>query len=151
MEAIKKVCESFENKHRKALIVMSTGTAKTRTAISLLDVVLGKGWVQNILFLADRTELVKQAKKNFVKLLPDVSCCNLLDSKDSPEDSRIIFSTYQAMINAIDSMKNKYRKELIQEFLDAINELNEESFIVKLKRSMLINIVILIIGLVFQV
>ena len=108
LEAVKKVCESFEEKHRRALIVMATGTGKTRTAISLVDVLTSKNWVQNILFLADRTELVKQAEKNFKKLLPDMSCCNLLSSKDGdPEESRIIFSTYQTMINCIDKMKSK--------------------------------------------
>ena len=108
LEAVKKVCESFEGKHRRALIVMATGTGKTRTAISLVDVLTSKNWVQNILFLADRTELVKQAEKNFKKLLPDMSCCNLLSSKDGdPEESRIIFSTYQTMINCIDKMKSK--------------------------------------------
>jgi len=108
LEAVKKVCESFEQKHRRALIVMATGTGKTRTAISLVDVLTSKNWVQNVLFLADRTELVKQAEKNFKKLLPDMSCCNLLSSKDrDPEESRIIFSTYQTMINCIDKMKSK--------------------------------------------
>lgn len=108
LEAVKKVCESFEQKHRRALVVMATGTGKTRTAISLVDVLTSKNWVQNILFLADRTELVKQAEKNFKKLLPDMSCCNLLSSKDGdPEESRIIFSTYQTMINCIDKMKSK--------------------------------------------
>ena len=108
LEAVKKVCESFEQKHRRALLVMATGTGKTRTAISLVDVLTNKNWVQNILFLADRTELVKQAEKNFKKLLPDISCCNLLSSKDgNPEESRIIFSTYQTMINCIVKMKSK--------------------------------------------
>ena len=108
LEAVKKVCESFEQKHRRALIVMATGTGKTRTAISLVDVLTSKNWVQNVLFLADRTELVKQAEKNFKKLLPDMSCCNLLSSKNrDPEESRIIFSTYQTMINCIDKMKSK--------------------------------------------
>ena len=108
LEAVKKVCESFEQKHRRALRVMATGTGKTRTAISLVDVLTSKNWVQNVLFLADRTELVKQAEKNFKKLLPDMSCCNLLSSKDGdPEESRIIFSTYQTMINCIDKMKSK--------------------------------------------
>ena len=108
LEAVKKVCESFEEKHRRALVVMATGTGKTRTAISLVDVLTSKNWVQNVLFLADRTELVKQAEKNFKKLLPDMSCCNLLSSKDrDPEESRIIFSTYQTMINCIDKMKSK--------------------------------------------
>ena len=108
LEAVKKVCESFEQKHRRALVVMATGTGKTRTVISLVDVLISKNWVQNVLFLADRTELVKQAEKNFKKLLPDMSCCNLLSSKDGdPEESRIIFSTYQTMINCIDKMKSK--------------------------------------------
>ena len=108
LEAVKKVCESFEQKHRRALVVMATGTGKTRTAISLVDVLTSKNWVQNVLFLADRTELVKQAEKNFKKLLPDMSCCNLLSSKDGdPEESRIIFSTYQTIINCIDKMKSK--------------------------------------------
>ena len=108
LEAIKNVCEAFEQKHRKALLVMATGTGKTRTAISIVDVLTGKNWVQNVLFLADRTELVRQAEKNFKKLLPDISCCNFLSSKDGePEDCRIVFSTYQTMINCIDSVKAK--------------------------------------------
>lgn len=113
LEAIKNVCEAFEQKHRKALLVMATGTGKTRTAISIVDVLTGKNWVQNVLFLADRTELVKQAEKNFKKLLPDMSCCNLLSSKDGdPEDSRIVFSTYQTMINCIDTVKSKEGNKL---------------------------------------
>ncbi len=113
LEAIKNVCEAFEQKHRKALLVMATGTGKTRTAISIVDVLTSKNWVENVLFLADRTELVKQAEKNFKKLLPDMSCCNLLSSKDGdPEDSRIVFSTYQTMINCIDTVKSKTGNKL---------------------------------------
>ena len=92
LEAVKKVCESFEQKHRRALVVMATGTGKTRTAISLVDVLTSKNWVQNVLFLADRTELVKQAEKNFKKLLPDMSCCNLLSSKDEQKWNNIIYT-----------------------------------------------------------
>lgn len=102
--AIQAVCDSFEKGHRKALLVMATGSGKTRTAISLVDVLMSKGWVKNVLFLADRTALVRQAKKNFKNLLPNLSLCNLLDSKDSPE-SRMIFSTYPTMMNAIDETK----------------------------------------------
>ena len=91
---------------------MATGTGKTRTAISIVDVLSDKEWVKNVLFLADRTILVKQAKNNFVKLLPNMSCCNLLNTIDNPEDSRIVFSTYQTMINAIDSTKNKSGNKL---------------------------------------
>ena len=112
LEAIKSVCEAFEEGHRKALLVMATGTGKTRTAISIVDVLSDKEWVKNVLFLADRTVLVKQAKNNFVKLLPNMSCCNLLSTVDNPEDSRIVFSTYQTMINAIDNTKSKTGNKL---------------------------------------
>ena len=112
LEAIKSVCEAFDEGHRKTLLVMATGTGKTRTAISIVDVLSDKEWVKNVLFLADRTVLVKQAKNNFVKLLPNMSCCNLLSTVDNPEDSRIVFSTYQTMINAIDSTKNKSGNKL---------------------------------------
>ena len=112
LEAIKSVCETFEEGHRKALIVMATGTGKTRTAISIVDVLSDKEWVKNVLFLADRTVLVKQAKNNFTKLLPNMSTCNLLSTTDSPEDSRIVFSTYQTMMNAIDVTKNKEGNKL---------------------------------------
>ncbi len=105
-KAIQAVCESLSRGRRKALLVMATGSGKTRTAISLVDVLIEKGWIKNILFLADRIELVRQAKKNFKNLLPDLSLCNLLDSKDSPE-SRMIFSTYPTMMNAIDETKGK--------------------------------------------
>lgn len=112
LEAIKSVCETFDEGHRKALIVMATGTGKTRTAISIVDVLSDKEWVKNVLFLADRTVLVKQAKNNFIKLLPNMSTCNLLSTTDNPEDSRIVFSTYQTMINAIDNTKNKSGNKL---------------------------------------
>ena len=112
LEAIKSVCETFEEGHRKALLVMATGTGKTRTAISIVDVLTGKEWVKNVLFLADRTVLVKQAKNNFTKLLPNMSCCNLLNTNDNPEESRIVFSTYKTMMNAIDNTKNKNGNKL---------------------------------------
>lgn len=107
LEAIKSVCETFEEGHRKSLIVMATGTGKTRTSISIVDVLSDKQWVKNVLFLADRTVLVKQAKSNFTKLLPNMSTCNLLSTVDNPEESRIVFSTYQTMMNAIDITKSK--------------------------------------------
>lgn len=85
---------------------MATGTGKTRTAISLVDVLISQGWVKNILFLADRRELVKQAKKHFTALLPGLTLCNLLESKESPE-SRMVFSTYPTIMNAIDTARSE--------------------------------------------
>jgi type I restriction enzyme, R subunit len=92
--AITSICDTFQEGNRKALLVMATGSGKTRTAISAVDILIRRGWVKNILFLADRTALVKQAKKNFKALLPELSLCNLLDNKDNPE-SRMIFLLIQ--------------------------------------------------------
>jgi type I restriction enzyme, R subunit len=111
-EAVTAVCEAIASKHRKTLIVQATGSGKTRVAISIVDVLTRHNYVKNILFLADRKALVKQAKKNFVNLLPSLTCCNLLDSKESPEQSRMIFSTYPTMKNAIDEMKNAFGNKL---------------------------------------
>ncbi|MBY2484131.1 DEAD/DEAH box helicase family protein [Clostridioides difficile] len=111
-EAIRAVCEALENKQRKTLLVCATGTGKTRIAISIVDVLSRHNWIKNILFLADRKALVKQAKKSFTKLLPNLALCNLLDSKDSPEDARMIFSTYPTMMNVIDDTKSKDGKRL---------------------------------------
>lgn len=82
--AVKAVCDSFGRKNRrKALLVMATGSGKTRTVISLCDVLLQSGWVKNILFLADCNSLITQAKRSFVNLLPDLSVTNLCEEKDN--------------------------------------------------------------------
>ena len=91
---------------RKHLLVMATGTGKTRTASSLTDVLSRGKAVTNILFLADRTALVKQAKDDFKNYLPDMSLCNLCSNKDD-RNARIVFSTYPTMLNAIDDVKSK--------------------------------------------
>ncbi|SCH79568.1 Type-1 restriction enzyme R protein [uncultured Clostridium sp.] len=111
-EAVTAVCDAIKNKHRKMLLVQATGSGKTRVSISIVDVLRRHNYVKNILFLADRTALVKQAKNNYTNLLGDLSCCNLLDSKDDPESCRMIFSTYPTMMNAIDEKKNKYGEKL---------------------------------------
>ncbi len=110
--AIKAVCESFDKKNRrKALLVMATGSGKTRTVIALCKVLLEHGWVKNILFLADRNSLVLQAKRAFVNLLPDLSVTNLCEDKEN-FDSRCVFSTYQTMMNCIDTIKDEQDKKL---------------------------------------
>ena len=105
-EAIRAVCEHIGQGFRKHLLVMATGTGKTRTASSLTDVLSRGKYVTNILFLADRTALVKQAKDDFKNYLPDMSLCNLCSNKDD-RSARIVFSTYPTMLNAIDDMKAK--------------------------------------------
>ncbi len=100
--AIRSVCERLNNMHRRTLLVMATGTGKTRVSISLTDVLLRNEWVKNVLFLADRTALVKQAAKNFAKLLPNTTTCILSEEREPDMMARIMFSTYQTMINYID-------------------------------------------------
>lgn len=105
-ESIRAVCEQISLGFRKHLLVMATGTGKTRIASSLTDVLSRGKHVTNILFLADRTALVKQAKDDFKNYLPDMSLCNLCANKDD-RSARIVFSTYPTMLNAIDDAKTK--------------------------------------------
>lgn len=105
--AIKAVCEAFdEQNRRKALLVMATGSGKTRTVISIVDVLIRHGWVKNVLFLADRTSLVLQAKRAFHNLMPDLSITNLCEDKNNV-NARAVFSTYQTMMNCIDDTKDE--------------------------------------------
>ena len=107
--AIKATCDAFARNRRKALLVMATGSGKTRTVIALCDVLLQHGWVKNILFLADRNSLVTQAKRSFVNLLPDLSVTNLCEEKDN-YTANCVFSTYQTMFNVIDSVQDEEGK-----------------------------------------
>ena len=103
-QAITSICEHLNKFHRRGLLVMATGTGKTRVSISLVDVLMRNDWVKNVLFLADRTSLVSQAHKNFAKLLPSVTTSVLSDREKKPDkNARILFSTYQTMVNFIDA------------------------------------------------
>lgn len=104
--AIKAACERLEQKHRGALLVMSMGTGKTRTAASLIDLLSKAGWVKRVLFLADRTALVTQAKNALNEYLPHLPSVNLVTEKED-NSSRLVFSTYQTLINLIDQAKSE--------------------------------------------
>lgn len=116
MRSIKSIAEHFSGNdkqsgkligtHRGALLVLATGTGKTRTSIAFSKLLLECNWAKRILFLADRISLVKQAKANFIKHLPEHSAVNLLEEKDNP-DARIAFSTYKTMMGLIDSNKGE--------------------------------------------
>ncbi len=103
-DAIRSICDVFQDqKRRRGIIVMATGTGKTRVSISLVKVLMEANWVKNVLFLADRTSLVRQAHKNFNKLLPNVTTSMFTGtSNNRDKDARIIFATYQTMIGLID-------------------------------------------------
>ena len=98
--AIGSIAEQFANARRKALLVMATGSGKTRTAIALVDLLQRAGWVKRTLFLADRVSLVNQAVSAFKAHLPESSPVNLVTEKDKV--GRVYASTYPTMMGLID-------------------------------------------------
>jgi type I restriction enzyme R subunit len=112
IEAIQRVAESFvvdtpngiRGNKRKALLVMATGSGKTRTAAALVDILFKNNWVKRVLFLADRNALVRQAKNNFSEYLPNLTSVDLTQDKEN-ENTRLVFSTYPSMMNKIDNAR----------------------------------------------
>nr|WP_276562835.1 DEAD/DEAH box helicase family protein [Paenibacillus anseongense] len=104
IDGIRRVGAAYEEARRHALMVMATGTGKTRTAIALIKFLKRAGWVKNVLFLADRRELVKQAYGEFKKHLPNETVCNLLEDKRDTS-ARLYFSTYQTMLGFLHPKK----------------------------------------------
>ncbi|MDR3470027.1 MAG: DEAD/DEAH box helicase family protein [Xanthobacteraceae bacterium] len=99
--AVRNVARSFEQDgERKALLVMATGSGKTRTVIALVDLLMRTGWVKRVLFLADRVALVNQAVAAFKAHLPDSAPVNLVTERTS--EGRVFLSTYPTMMNLID-------------------------------------------------
>lgn len=114
MEAIQRVTEVFvtndnqdnlRGKYREALLVMATGSGKTRTAAAIVDLLYKNNWVKRVLFLADRNALVTQAKRNFSDHLPELSSIDLTQEKEN-DSTRLVFSTYQSMMHKIDSARS---------------------------------------------
>ncbi len=101
IEALKRITETFDHKNaRKSLLVMATGTGKTRTAIALVDLLMRGEWIKRVLFLADRTSLLTQALRNFKTHLPTATPIDL--SKDKNIDgANVVLSTYPTMFNQI--------------------------------------------------
>lgn len=102
IEAIQRAKETLAKGNRDLLFIMATGSGKTRTAAALVDVLTKVNKVKRILFLADRNPLVTQAKGNFNDYLPQLTSVNLGKDKNS-DQVRMVFSTYQTMINCIDT------------------------------------------------
>lgn len=107
--ANRRVGQAFEAKQRRALLVMATGSGKTRTVIALIDQLMKANWVKRALFLADRVALVKQAHNAFKAHLGSAPSANLLQSHDPNQNNhttaRICLSTYPTMLGLIDEMK----------------------------------------------
>jgi len=109
-EGIRRVTEDFTDKRRKALVVMATGTGKTRFAIALSDILQRAGWAKRILFLADRNALVKQAKNAFLQHLPDSNPVDIRQARGEGQTARVVLSTYPTMMGVIDEMEDGERR-----------------------------------------
>ncbi|WP_375585931.1 DEAD/DEAH box helicase family protein [Cyclobacterium xiamenense] len=112
-EAIQRVAENLsiikegklEQRHRKSLLIMATGSGKTRTAAAIVDMLVKCNWAKRILFLADRNALVTQAKNAFTEHLPDLTSIDLTKEKEN-DSTRLVFSTYPTMMHQIDRARD---------------------------------------------
>ena len=105
-EAIRRVTEGIDAAKRRFLLVMATGTGKTRTTIALVDTLLRSKRVQRVLFLADRRELVRQAMSEFKTHLPNESLARIESGETS--GARIQFSTYPSMMQVYERLSVGY-------------------------------------------
>ena len=108
VRAIKAVGDVFDRKQREALLVMATGSGKTRTVIALVDQLQKANWAKRVLFLADRTALVRQAANAFKAHLPGSATVNLVTEKAT--EGRVYVSTYPTMMNLIDEVDDAGRR-----------------------------------------
>ena len=112
IEAIQRIAEDYaktengqlKGGRRRALVVMATGAGKTRTAAAMVDVLMRASWIKRVLFLADRTALVDQAKRAFKAHLPNLSAIDLTKEKQD-DTTRLVFSTYPTIMNRIDDTR----------------------------------------------
>lgn len=112
--AIRAVTERLAGGHRRSLVVMATGTGKTRLAVALVKLLKQAGWVQNVLFLADRKALVEQAHETFTAQYPDSAPVNLLD--DRWGEGQVYVSTYQTMIDMLGDPEEGKRVFSVNDF-----------------------------------
>ncbi|MDT3400186.1 DEAD/DEAH box helicase family protein [Streptomyces sp. B1866] len=117
--AIRRIAETFQQaSSRHALLVMATGSGKTRTVIGLGDLMMRANWAKRILFLADRRALVTQATNAFKRHLPGVPVVNLLEEKDL--NARVFVSTYPTMMKLINQTDAEGRRPFGPGFFDVV-------------------------------
>ena len=118
IRAIKAMLQAFDRHQRAGLLVMATSTGKTRTVIALVDVLMRANRVQRVLFLADRTSLVRQAANNFKTHLPNTAVVNLVESRE--QTGRVYLSTYQTMMGLIDEKNEDGTRKFGTGFFDLV-------------------------------
>ncbi|HQV86845.1 MAG TPA: DEAD/DEAH box helicase family protein [Chitinophagaceae bacterium] len=114
--SIRAVMEAVEKRKRKFLLVMATGTGKTRTCIALVDALMRAGWAERVLFLVDRIALRDQTLEAFKEHLPNEPRWPKQGEKEIATDRRIYVSTYPTMLNVI---RNE-EKSLSPHFFDLV-------------------------------
>ncbi len=102
IEAIRSVFENLDKGKRKALLVMATGTGKTRTCVSMVDVLMRTNRVQRVLFLVDRIALRNQALDAFKEYLPNAPVWPKIGETEIATDRRVYAATYPTMLNIIE-------------------------------------------------
>ena len=104
-EAIRRVNEAFEQGRRRALVVMATGTGKTRTAMGLVDQFLRANQARRMLFVADRDALVEQAlEEGFQEHIPGEPAARIHGyDLQASQGSRLFVCTLQTMNNLLES------------------------------------------------
>jgi type I restriction enzyme R subunit len=104
IEAIRSVLEGIEKKERQFLLIMATGTGKTRTTAALMDVLMRTNTAQRILFLVDRIALRNQALDAFKEHLPNAPLWPKYGEDKISTDRRIYTATYPTMLNIIEDV-----------------------------------------------
>lgn len=101
IRAIRSVLEGIEQKKRDFLLVMATGTGKTRTCIALTDALMRAGHAEKVLFLVDRIALREQALAAFKEHMPNEPRWPNVGEKLIAKDRRVYVATYLTMLNII--------------------------------------------------
>jgi type I restriction enzyme R subunit len=101
IEAIRSVFENLDKGKRKSLLVMATGTGKTRTCAAMIDSLTRANKVQKVLFLVDRIALRNQALDAFKEYLPNSPVWPKIGEHEITTDRRIYCATYPTMLNII--------------------------------------------------
>lgn len=101
IRAIRAVLEGIEQRKRDFLLVMATGSGKTRTCIAMVDALMRAGHAEKSLFLVDRIALREQALAAFKEHLPNEPRWPNVGEKLIAKDRRIYVATYPTMLNII--------------------------------------------------
>jgi len=95
---------------RKLLVQMATGTGKTWMAAAEIHRLLKSGLVNRVLFIADRTNLAKQAERAFNNFdagggldLGEIYEVDRVENGEYPDKAEIVVSTLQSMYSLLEN------------------------------------------------